>query len=305
MTDRANRIRQLHRQRRKGWFLRANAIGLLLLLAIAWIQLDIQLNDLFSERRLTNLKRFLKNDLYPFPLRDQPFSIAALSNWASSIWEEKGAEATVATLGIAVAAIILAAIWALALVFPAARNLATHEPFLPSGRPATWPTRLKWFALTGATRTLFVVARAVPEYILAFLLVAMLGPGAWPAILALAIHNFGILGKLGAEVVENVDPEIPAALRGQGLSRIQIAVTGLVPVSLSKWLLFFFYRWETCIREATVLGMLGIASLGYWVRDARARDWYDEMTLFILMGAGLVLAGDLVSALTRRVVRRA
>lgn len=54
---------------------------------------------------------------------------------------------------------------------------------------------------------------------------------------------------------------------------------------LGKWLLYFFYRWESCIREATVLGMLGISSLGFWVRETRARDWHDEMLLFVLLGS--------------------
>jgi ABC-type phosphate/phosphonate transport system permease subunit len=59
------------------------------------------------------------------------------------------------------------------------------------------------------------------------------------------------------------------------------------------------------VREATVLGMLGFTSLGYWIADARARDRYDEMLVLILLGAVLVLAGDFVSAVTRALVRRA
>ncbi len=51
--------------------------------------------------------------------------------------------------------------------------------------------------------------------------------------------------------------------------------------------------------------MLGIVSLGYWIVDARARNRYDEMIFYVLAGALLVLAGDLVSALVRRTVRRA
>ncbi len=74
---------------------------------------------------------------------------------------------------------------------------------------------------------------------------------------------------------------------------------------LPRFLLFFFYRWETCVREATVLGMLGIVSLGYWIVDTRARNHYDEMFFFVLLGAGIVLVGDLVSAVAREVVRRA
>ena len=54
-----------------------------------------------------------------------------------------------------------------------------------------------------------------------------------------------------------------------------------------------------------MLGLLGFTSLGYWIVDARARDRYDEMMLYILLGGGLVLLGDVVSAITRGIVRRA
>ena len=58
------------------------------------------------------------------------------------------------------------------------------------------------------------------------------------------------------------------------------------------------------MRESVVLRLLGISSLDYWIQDARVRDRYDDMILFILIGAMLVLVGDLVSAMTRRIVRR-
>ena len=152
---------------------------------------------------------------------------------------------------------------------------------------------------------MLIFLRSIPEYVWAFLLLAMLGPNAWPAVLALALHNAGILGKLGAEVVENLEPAPLAALRGLGATRSQIVLLGILPMVLPRFLLFFFYRWETCVREATVLGMLGIVSLGYWIVDARARNHYDEMVFLVLIGAGIVLVGDLVSALARELVRRA
>ena len=77
------------------------------------------------------------------------------------------------------------------------------------------------------------------------------------------------------------------------------------PAAIPRAVLFFFYRWETCVREATVLGMLGIVSLGCFIMDSRARNHYDEMIFFVLLGALIVIVGDVVSALARRAVRRA
>ncbi|MEK6247327.1 MAG: ABC transporter permease subunit [Planctomycetales bacterium] len=304
MNDRDDRVNRLHRQRPKSIWLRWNTLGLVSLFVVSWLSLDVNWSGLISHRRLDNLSRFF-GQLYPFELRDRPFSAISLVEWGISIWDERGAEATAATFSISVLAIILASLLALVCIFPASRNISSPEPFLPAGSRPTMFNKIAWSAMVWIMRGIFIVARAIPEYIWAFLLIALIGPSAWPAIFALAIHNVGILGKLGAEIVENTDPAAPRALRGQGLSRTQIASLALIPASLPKWLLFFFYRWESCIREATVIGMLGISSLGMWITDARVRDWYDEMLFFILLGAGLVLLGDLVSALTRRYLRRA
>ncbi len=304
MSSREIRIGELRRQRPTSLFLRLNAVCLLVLSLAAWWQLDIQWSDFFSEHGTRNLRRFA-DDIFPFALRDKPFELVAVCRWCADIWIERGRVAMAATLGISVVAMILAGCAALLCVFPASRNWATPEPFLPGGQPSSARQRLSWRSLVGIVRGLFILVRSIPEYIWAFLLLAMLGVSVWPAILALAIHNFGILGKLGAEVVENADVASLRALRAQGLSRTQIAAFGIVPTSLPKWLLFFFYRWETCIREATVLGMLGISSLGFWIIESRARDKYDEMLLFVLMGAALVLVVDLASALTRFYLRRA
>ena len=57
--------------------------------------------------------------------------------------------------------------------------------------------------------------------------------------------------------------------------------------------------------EATVLGMLGVVSLGYYIQQARGKMFYDEMLLLILLGAGIVIASDLLSALARRYLRTA
>jgi phosphonate transport system permease protein len=145
--------------------------------------------------------------------------------------------------------------------------------------------------------------RAIPEYVWAFLLIALVSDPSWAAVLALGLHNAGILGRLGAEIVENADHPAPAALRGLGGTRGQVLAAGLVPLSLPRFLVYFFYRWETCLREGTVLGILGIATLGRLIKDSRAFDRYDEMMFFVLLGAALVFVGDLLSLLARRVVR--
>ncbi len=296
-------IRELYRQRPRSRFLRWSSAALAVLAIASWFSGELGTDDLFSARRLANLERFV-GELVPYPLQGEAFDAGVAFRWARDLMAEKGWAAAGKTLALSVAAIVLAAFGALVLAPAAARTFASPEPYLPGPRPPGPLRRTSWKAVVWGGRALLILFRSMPEYVLAFLLLAMLGPTAWPVVLALAIHNSGILGKLTAEIVENLDPKPMAALRGLGARRPQIVVFGLYPLVFPRFLLFFFYRWETCVREATVLGMLGVVSLGYWIVDARARNHYDEMFALILVGAAIVVLGDLVSILTRELVRR-
>jgi phosphonate transport system permease protein len=295
-------VGRLRKERHRNAFLRFSCAGMVLLIIASWTFGGFDWGEALSPRRLANLSRFL-DEARPYPIRmGKP---GQTWEWARGLLASRGVEASRQTLALSIAAIVLAGAWALVLSLPAARNVASPEPFgTPDGAARRLP-RLAWRLVVGLSRFVLTFARAIPEYVWAFLLLAMLGQQAWPAVLALALHNAGILGRLGAEVVENVDPAVPRALRGLGGTRLQVAAVGVLPLVLPRFLLYFFYRWETCVREATVLGMLGFTSLGYWISDARARDRYDEMMVLILLGAVLVLAGDFASAVTRALVRRA
>ncbi len=303
MSDEA--IRRLYRERPKSRLVFWSTTALVALLVYSWTGEELgRVGDLFSERRQGNLRRFL-SELVPPPVAESGFDAGVAAQWAGEMLREKGLEAAATTLALSVAAIVLAAVWGWLLAPLAARTFATTEPYLAGTCPPGFWGRNLWRALVGAVRVFLIFMRSIPEYVWAFLLLAILGPTAWPVVLALALHNAGILGKLTAEVMENLEPAPLGALRGLGASRRQMAAAALFPLTLPRFLLFFFYRWETCVREATVLGMLGIASLGYWIVDARARQHYDEMFFLVLLGAGLVLVGDLVSAVARELVRRA
>jgi len=152
---------------------------------------------------------------------------------------------------------------------------------------------------------ILILMRAIPEYLGAFLLLAIFGPTPVTAILALAIHNAGILGRLGAESIENIPIEAPRSLRALGASRMRIASWVFLPELLPRLLLYFFYRWETCVRESTVLGLLGIASLGYWIDDARTRGQMDVLVFYVMLGVAIVLVGDIISSIARSLVRKA
>lgn len=304
---RNTRVAELHRTRPRSRLLRVSLVLLAALVVWAWSSGDFDWSDLFSARRLENVRRFFAVEITPFPLREHGWDAEVFGEWARGLWSERGGRGALATLAIAVLAIAFAGAAAIALAPFAARNLASARPFerLDSHSASALSARaFAWRALTTCVRALLVFLRAIPEYIWAFLFLAMLGPSAWPAVLALAIHNAGILGKLGAETIENLESRPLSALRGLGATRAQVWHAAIVPLSLSRFLLYFFYRFETCVREATVLGMLGVVSLGYWIQDARSKHYYDEMLFFVALGALIVLAGDLVSAAARAALRK-
>ncbi len=295
-------IDHLRRTRPRSRLLRFSLVAWAGLVLYAWLGGDIHVDDFFSARRAENLARFAHVDVVPFALREVDWSLFDYADFALGLARDRGFEGLLATFAISVLAIALAAVGALGLAFLAARNVTSSAPFGDSTEQHKTPT---WAIACAMARGALVLLRAIPEYVWAFLLLAMLGPSAWPAVLALAIHNAGILGKLGAETVENLDPRPLAAWRGAGGSRAQIAWLGALPLAANRFLLYFFYRFETCVREATVLGMLGVVSLGYWIQDSRSKQFYDEMIVFVALGAALVLAADFTSALVRRALRRA
>ncbi|MGC6427210.1 MAG: PhnE/PtxC family ABC transporter permease [Akkermansiaceae bacterium] len=285
----------------------AGVLGIL----IAWNFGDVLLRPAILEgQRADRLSRFFAQ-LTPDPVapedpvptweeRNEAWHTGShqLLPWIADLWADPGREALVNTLAMSIAAVILAGTGAFLLLPWAIRTLASQ-------RPLDLETRSGFVRpiLGSLTRGFFIVTRAIPEYLLAFLLVGIFGPSAWPLVFALAIHNVGILGRLWGEVAENQPASIPRQILTLGGTRLQSFLGTLLPLSLNRFILFFFYRWESCIREATVLGMLGIASLGYYISLRQAFLQYDQIMFFALLGVAAVITGDLLSDWLRSKLR--
>lgn len=300
------RVERLWKERPQSRMLRFSAFAALLLVGAAWILSDIHFGELFSERRMANLQRFVERAT-PAPLRESSTAFdqeATLGSWALSQMREYGTEGVLATLCISVVAIVLAGLAGSLLGAFGARNLMSAHPFVPHATAGHGDCSHALDRVAAAVRFLCILLRAIPEYIWAYLLLAMLGPNAWPAVLALAVHNAGILGRLGCETVENLSAPPLRAMSMAGATRKEVAIAGVFPMALGRYLLYFFYRFETCVREATVLGMLGIVSLGYFLFEARAHDRYDVLLFLVLLGSLLVMLADVLSDVARRWLRR-
>jgi phosphonate transport system permease protein len=297
MNEREEKVRDLWKNRPRRPFLRWSLFLLFGLGFTSWFSGEIDVAGLFSSQRIDNLGRFLTEEVVPPSVQEG----GSFWEWAGNLFSEKGGDALWVTFHMSIISILFAGVVGFFLAFPAARNFMQPEPFLPGQKKSGIIRK----SIIQATRFIQLFMRAIPEYVWAYLFLAMLGPSAWPAILALAIHNGGILGKLNSEVIENLDPAALRSLRMLGAKRFPIAGLGIFPTALPRFLLYFFYRFETCVREATVLGMLGIVSLGYWIGEARNAHYFDEMIFFVVLGSGIVIFADLISALARWMVRRA
>ena len=295
-------IEELRRDRPRSRFARLSTAVMIAVVTWAWTSGAFDLGELGTERATRNLDRFL-SEVRPYPLQGRSWDWGLAWEWFREQTADRLGPALLDTLALSIAAIVLAGLLALASSLPAARSLSRAEPYLPAPSRPSNAAHFAWRAVVWIVRSALIVLRAIPEYVWAFMILILVGPGAWPAVLALALHNTGILGKLFAEVLENADPRTPRALRALGATRLQIGLTSLVPVSLNRFLLFFFYRWETCVREATILGLLGLSGLGSYILQAQAAIRWDEMVLWTLMGSVLIVAGDLLSALARRTLR--
>lgn len=291
-------VERLWRERPRSVFTRGSVIVLALGGAAALATVGSDLLGTLAPRRLANLERFLTSDALPAPLRDGG-SASDLVAWLEELLAGGAAQATLATLAIAIVALGLAAVLGSVLAITGSRELTAGDPFAAQATPR--PTG----RVAAAVRLLAVLLRSVPEYVLTFLLLGLLGPSAWPAVVALALHNAGILGRLGAETIEDLERRPVRALVRTGAGRAGLVLGAVVPLASRRFLLHAAVRLETCLREATVLGMLGIASLGASVEEARARQRYDELLVLVVL-AGLLVAGvDLGSRRARRWLRAA
>ncbi|MFO7857630.1 MAG: ABC transporter permease, partial [Ectothiorhodospiraceae bacterium] len=141
---------------------------------------------------------------------------------------------------------------------------------------------------------ILVVFRSTPEYMLAFILLQMWGPSMLPAVVALAIHNGGIIGHLIGHRSNALTLRPDAS---GGVNRYAFEV---LPRVYGPFLAFLFYRWEIIMRETAILGMLGITTLGFYIDSAISEIRFDRAMVLILITALLNIGVDALARYLRR-----
>jgi phosphonate transport system permease protein len=148
-------------------------------------------------------------------------------------------------------------------------------------------------------KSILNLLRSISELIWAIFFVAAVGLGPFPGAVALGVNFAGILGRLYAEAMENVDPGPVEALQATGASRLQVIVYAIFPQVLPQFVTYILYWFEVGVRSATVLGMVGAGGIGFeLVTTIRLFD-FRETAVVLLVILAMVTVIDAASSLIR------
>ncbi|MGH8018256.1 MAG: phosphonate ABC transporter, permease protein PhnE, partial [Opitutaceae bacterium] len=150
------------------------------------------------------------------------------------------------------------------------------------------------------SRVLIGIERALPEIIVLLLLVAALGIGPFPGVVALAIGSVGMLGKLIADAIEEIEPRVLESVEAVGATRWQVIRHAVVPEVMPSLLANSIFRFEINIRASVLLGAVGAGGIGYELNKAMSLLEYERVTMAILVTLALVVAAERISNILRR-----
>ena len=135
-------------------------------------------------------------------------------------------------------------------------------------RSRCWPSRnIAPPAVYGVTRFLLNTNRAIPDIIFALVFVAAVGLGPFGGVLALAIGSIGFMAKVYAEAIEAIDPQQVLAVSATGASRAQTIVYAVAPQAMPMIASYSLLLFETNVRSATILGIVGAGGVGFVLRS--------------------------------------
>jgi phosphonate transport system permease protein len=230
----------------------------------------------------SNLARFFGHDIIPAPIRSgslwQSETWAGFGSWAWRITAHQIAPGTLQTLILAQIALVAAGALAL-LLYPIVSRRFLGQVGHYFGR------------------AMLVVTRSTPEYMLAYLLLQLMGPSMLPAILALSLHNGAIIGYLLGRQADEIQ------LRVDAPSGANLYFYQTTPSLYGQFLAYLLYRWELIIRESAIFGILGIKTLGYYVDAAISELRLDTAALLLVSVAILSMSVDALSRNLRRRLR--
>ena len=132
-------------------------------------------------------------------------------------------------------------------------------------------------------RIVTIFFRAIPEFIIAMILVIAVGFGAIPGVLALGLHTMGFLAKFYAEDIEHVNKGPIEALKSSGASKRQIISFAIIPQIIPSFVANNLYILDRNIRMATMLGIVGAGGIGYELQSSFRMFEYEKVSAIIII----------------------
>jgi phosphonate transport system permease protein len=269
--------------------LNASLVAIPLLVVFSTAHVDASFSRLVSPRTIENLIDVLQASVPP------RFGHYSLGGWLRLSGQ---------TLAMTLLAVSGAGVLGLALSYPAARNFLLPGGIMtPKGRVAWWRGILGRGIML-FTRGALLIARSVPPPIWALIALFVLFPGTLPGAIALGLYTLGVLGRLMAEVTENLDDRPLVALRSQGATGGQIFAYGVIPLTFNRFVSYLLYRWEEIIRATVVIGLVGAGGLGVALIEQLSSFDYRAVVATLSVFILLTFLVDLLSANIRASFRR-
>ncbi|MGW9825218.1 phosphonate transport system permease protein [Brevibacterium pityocampae] len=150
-----------------------------------------------------------------------------------------------------------------------------------------------------SSRVLIVLTRAIPDLVLAIVFFRIFGLGALPGVLAMGIHSVGMVGKLYADAIEQIDPGPVEAVRASGGSRLQQVITGVFPQVMPQFVATALHRFDINLRTSVILGYVGVAGIGKEIADSLGTLNYGRGVAWALIVLVLCLVTEMVSGAIR------
>lgn len=200
------------------------------------------------------------------------------------------------TLAIAIWGTLLAAIAALpASVLAARRSMSVLFP------GTSWFHRCGRWTGHFIVRRSFDVSRGFNEIVLAMIFVAVLGLGPLPGVMAILIHTFGVLGKVFADAIETVDPRPIEGVQSTGASGTQVVAFAILPQIMAFCVSQGLLRFESNVRGATILGVVGAGGIGQLLMDKFRAFEFQEVTTMMMI---IIVVVTVIDFGCSRIMRR-
>lgn len=260
--------------------------GLIAVLIFCWRAAEIRPSALFEASAITSISVFLRG-LFPPDLSPDFLRVVAA--------------AIGRTLAIAIAGTTLSIIIGFPLGVLSTVTLYRRGVLLAGEKKGVGLFLLSGFSR--AMRALLGFMRAVPDLMWGLLFVVAVGLGSLAGALALAVSYCGVLGRVYADVFEDVDPRPLEALHATGATRAQVFLRAIWPQAAPSIIAYTLYSFECCVRAAAVLGFIGAGGIGYEINLSMRMFQYGQVLTLIIAFMILVGVTDALSRFLRRRLR--